>query len=515
MNSPVDSDSKDVINVRYWIAMVCWILLVFGLGNKPVHLDEANFLAMTQGEFWRPHLIQINWEGVEQSAFDVLSNPPGMVWFLWPVKDLSVVWMRAWVLPWSFLGLWGVWKCITHIGGSQQRLWLMLCSPIFVLSHNSLMPEMPLFACIVMGWQGVLSRQNQTLWAFVLGMSALFRYSGLTMIPLLTAWVFLNKPPKGWRLIIAVSIPTLLLCVHDIWAYGEWHFLHMIAFQQEQHSWTAVAHKLCALSSMLVLGCGVVPGFDKSHKAVLKILVPCIVITATISYGFDLEMSLLAWVSIPIGFFTVVSFVREAIGANRYWVLCWLVGGLIFLLSLRFAATRYWLPFVGPYWLWMHESKWLKYWTLVMGIVSIHLAWDDAQLAKAQHQLAHQVVQICDTQYGETTGYFSGHWGWQYALEASGWESVEDDSKIPNSVCFSLSKSSWPQEISNDCFESFMSLQYPYDSFGLPIRVHTADGIANYHSYMISSKPPIRTMTPFGWGVDDWDQVEFRRSCRR
>ena len=94
MNKPYDSDSQDGIHVIHWVAMVCWILIVFWLGKKPVHLDEANFLAMTRGEFWRPHLIQINWEGVEQSAFDVLSNPPGMVWLLWPVKDLSVLWMH-------------------------------------------------------------------------------------------------------------------------------------------------------------------------------------------------------------------------------------------------------------------------------------------------------------------------------------------------------------------------------------------------------------------------------------
>ena len=49
---------------------------------------------------------------------------------------------------------------------------------------------------------------------------------------------------------------------------------------------------------------------------------------------------------------------------------------------------------------------------------------------------------------------------------------------------------------------------------GLPLHVHSIEGTANYHSYMISiAHNP--TITPFGWGRDDWDQVEFRRSCRR
>jgi hypothetical protein len=158
------------------------------------------------------------------------------------------------------------------------------------------------------------------------------------------------------------------------------------------------------------------------------------------------------------------------------------MGGLFFLLSLRFAATRYWLPFVGPYWLWMHEDKWLKYWTLIMAIVSIHLAWDDAQLAKSQHHLARKVVQICKEQYGDEAGYFAGHWGWQYALEEVGWSSVENDSTIPNNVCFSYSEASWPQEIDNICFEDVVRFEFEYDRFGLPIRVHTAEGQANYHT---------------------------------
>ena len=498
----------------HWIAMVCWILLVFWLGNKPVHLDEANFLAMTRGEFWRPHLIEINWEGVEQSAFDVLSNPPGMVWVLWPVKDLATVWMRFWVLPWSFLALWGLWKCIEHIGGSKDNLWLTLCSPIFVLSHNSLMPEMPLLACIVMGWQGILTRQQKVLWAIVLGSSALFRYSGMTMIPLLVAWVWFTKPKNGWQLIVGVSAPTILLCVHDIWAYGEWHFIHMIAFQQEQQSWSAIAHKLCAVSSMLVLGCGVMPSFHRDRRAIWW-AISSVILTVVLVYSFDLVMSPLAWVSVPLGFFAVVTFVYDAMVEKRIWVMCWLMGGLVFLLSLRFAATRYWLPFVGAYWLWMHGEKWLKYWTITMAIISIHLVWDDAQLARAQNDLARQVIQICKEQYGEKIGYFAGHWGWQYTLEESGWSSVYDDSNIPINVCFSESKVSWPQEIENKCFEDIIQISSGYNRLGLPIRIHTAEGLANYHSYMISNRPPVPTMTPFGWGTDAWDQVEFRRSCRR
>ena len=146
----------------------------------------------------------------------------------------------------------------------------------------------------------------------------------------------------------------------------------------------------------------------------------------------------------------------------------------------------------------MNKPK--KYWLGLMAVISVHLVWDDAQLARAQHQLAKQVVQICKSQYGDDKGYFAGHWGWQYALEGSNWTSVEDDFKIPNNVCFSVSTVSWPQEIDNKCFEDTDKVPKFLQGVGLPIRVHSIEGLANYHSYMISNQPPIPTMTPFGWG---------------
>ena len=244
-------------------------------------------------------------------------------------------------------------------------------------------------------------------------------------------------------------------------------------------------------------------------------LLICVLLTGLMSYALNVEMSVLAWFSVPLGFFCVASFMYDAVSTKRFWILCWLLGGFIFLVSLRFAATRYWLPFIVPYWLLMRIDKPIKYWVGLMGVISIHLVWDDAQLARAQHQLAKQAVAHCQSQYGEQTGYFAGHWGWQYALEYSGWNPVEDDLNIPNNVCFSTSNVSWPQEIGNDCFIDIIQFKKEYKNIALPLRVHTIEGIANYHSYMISNRPPIPTMTPFGWGRDDWDQVEFRRSCRR
>ena len=147
MNEVNERNSEDSPMIK-WVLIV-WVVLLFVLGLKPVHLDEANFLMLTQGHWWTPHSIMVNWEGVQEPAFDVLSNPPGMAWWLWPMKDQSVWLMRLWTLPWSLLFLWGMSRLIQIFRLSSETIIIMAVSPFFALSHNSLMPEMPLLACIV------------------------------------------------------------------------------------------------------------------------------------------------------------------------------------------------------------------------------------------------------------------------------------------------------------------------------------------------------------------------------
>ena len=72
--------------------------------GRPVHFDEANFLTLARGaalDPWRPHDVWINWQGTRERAFDVLSNPPGIAWFLAPVLDQPVYLQRAWMLCWK------------------------------------------------------------------------------------------------------------------------------------------------------------------------------------------------------------------------------------------------------------------------------------------------------------------------------------------------------------------------------------------------------------------------------
>ena len=43
MNVQDEQVSKETFEVSHWVMMGCWLLIIFLLGDKPVHLDEANF----------------------------------------------------------------------------------------------------------------------------------------------------------------------------------------------------------------------------------------------------------------------------------------------------------------------------------------------------------------------------------------------------------------------------------------------------------------------------------------
>ena len=98
-------------------------------------------------------------------------------------------------------------------------------------------------------------------------------------------------------------------------------------------------------------------------------------------------------------------------------------------------------------------------------------------------------------------------------MEKEKWQSIDEDIIIPNDVWYASSIRSWPQSIGNKCWDEEVLVSLEERPFGL--RIHSVDGRVNYHSFMISNDPPIRSYAPWGFGSDDWDQIWLRRSCSR
>jgi hypothetical protein len=486
--------------------------------NRPVNYDETNFLVLARGAMlnpWAPHDVPVNWQGTTERAFDVLSNPPGIAWFLavfaqafrdgdaLPIPALRGA-MLLWALP-TALG--AVWLTGALCSPTERRLRAaaLMTVPMAVLSASALLPDAPVYALTLLGMGGftrALSRSHGVAaWAFIAGSASLFRYSGLCLIPLvLLAGAHYRRIGALW-----VCAPIAGLLVHDQSAYGQLHLMAMGHFQSVSNTPQDWIHK--GASALTFLGGAValpIFAWESVHLAGAAIGA-----TLAMHYGGSAAMAGVAGVFGALGGAGLASVVRglttrNATGAES-WLGLWGAGGFGFLLLLRFTAARYWLPF-APAVVLLSPFGGAPL-VLAAGALGLGLLADDAQTAEAVADLAEQVAK---TRMPGEAGMFTGHWGWQHVLEARGWKALDADDRAPSGALLATPTEAWPQAVDAVCLNvTFEASATPRFSW-LP-RAYSPAGHANLHANWIAGKPPIRTVIPWTFATD---AVETARVCK-
>ena len=478
------------------LAIVLAIAAVATSLSKPVAFDETNFLRLAAGaaaDPWRPHNIAINWQGTTETAFAVLSNPPGIAWWLGPVLNAPVWQQRAWMLPWSFLAIFGArWLAAKFSPGSAV---LLLASPIVALSATALLPDMPLYACILAGVGGYVRAVDAGKpawpWALLAGCAVLFRDSGVAIFPLLPLYAYLNR--KSMLPALAGLLPLGLLVLHDLHAYGAIHLLEMGTFQSVSNTPGDIFHK--AVAAICTLGgAAALPVFRWRGASLLGAITGGVagIPFGVLGVGFG-----------ALGGATVGSLAQksERPAPDAAFLLTWGVGGLVFLLSLRFTAARYWLPFVVPFLL-VAPAISVRIRTVVTCLLTVALVVEDGAHARAETAFAEQVAAL-------GRGSFTGHWGWQSVLEREGWTPLDEGSSVRSGTLVAIPRESWPQTVQVRCdqvvFEGQSASWVPW----LP-RGYTTEGPANLHSNWMAGVPPVRTVAPWWFGSDPY---EWARVC--
>ncbi len=497
------------------LALVLGVLTLPFLG-KPVHIDDANFLRLAWGaraDLWRPHAVLINWQGRMEPAFDVLSNPPGIAWLLAPVAGAPVWLAHLWMLPWLALAALGAWRLGERVAGQGAAAVLLLCgAPSAVLAAQSLMPDMPLMALVLLGLGGLVdgpgapARARRWPWALVAGAAVLFRYSGLAMVPLVIGWAALQRDRRAaLRWGAAAALPALCLFAHDLHAYGRVHFLAMLDFQDTSNSAAETARKGAAALGMLG-GALVLPVLCWARwrpalaGLIAGLAVGAVSAVTTDQHGIPAVASVLACAA---GGASLAAALASP-GARARPLLHWLGGGAVFLLQLRFTAARYWLPFFAPAVLLPLAQAGPRLRQAAIAttlLLSLGLARADARLAAAQEQLAARVIAAVPA--GDRR--VAGHWGFQHHLEQAGWVPLEEDAPVPPGAVIARSAIAWPQEPAPVC--TLERARFRLGPGGPGLRVHTAAGGANIHAHLISADPPLPVQAPWSVGDDPWDTV--------
>lgn len=474
------------------LLLLAFVALQLPWLDRPVHLDEANFLTLAHGatlDAWRPHDIAINWQGTRERAFDVLSNPPGIAWYLAPVVDLPVRLQRAWMLLWLPLALFGAWKLGDRYWGSgRYGAAVLLGAPIVLISAPSLLPDAPLYALVLAGVAGYLDavedRRSGWAWALLAGSACLFRYSAVPIVPLLVVFALrAGRSPLG---ALAAAAPILLLAGHDLHAYGRVHLFAMGSFQSVANTPLDVAHKLAASVAMLG-GAAALPLFRWRGANILG---------AALGAGLGA-----AWGAPGALFGALGGASLAGVGVSRdRWLALWAFGGLFFLLTLRFTATRYWLPFLPAVLLALPPNALRVAISIALGAL---LLADENQQARGEERLANAAAAL-------GTGVFTGHWGWQWALEARGWTALDEGARPAPGTLVAMPRQAWPQPVDVSCSQVVWEGSALPGPAWLP-RGYTEEGNANLHASWIAGPPMTRTVAPWWFGSDAY---EAARVCR-
>ncbi|MSQ03532.1 MAG: hypothetical protein EXR71_16845 [Myxococcales bacterium] len=478
--------------------------------TRPADFDEVNFLTLARGavqDLWRPHDIAVNWQGTTEPAFGVLSNPPGIAWWLAPVVGLPVWAQRLWMLPWTVLAAWGAGRLGQRfLGNARTGEVLVLTAPIVLLSASALSPDAPLLACCVAGMAGYLDAvergERAWPWALLLGAGALFRYSAVALWPLVLLWPLLQR--RSVVPALAAGVPLGLLAAHDLHAYGEIHLFAMSRFQAVANTPLDWGHKAVAAVTMLG-GVAALPVFKwrKAHWVAAAVGA-----VAALSWGPVAGIfGALGGAALAPALLALGSTTDPRPRPDRLLLTAWVLLGFVFLLTLRFSAARYWLPFLPAVLLLMPND--LPRWRAALGLcLGLTLATDGAWQARATAGLAEGAAAVAAK--GGGAGRFTGHWGWQGVLESRGWTALDEEEAAAPGALVAVPSEAWPQSVSLRCREVLWEGVASAPSALVPRGYSGAVG-ANLHASWNAGPPPIRTVIPW-WFADD--PYERARVCR-
>ena len=487
------------------LTLAALVMLQLPWLGRPVDMDEANFLVLTRGaaaDPWRPHDVWLNWQGTAERAFDVLSNPPGIAWWLVPVADDPVPLQRAWMLPWLVLAVIGAGKLARRFAPEAELgAVFLVTAPIAFLSTTALLPDAPLYALTLLGVGGFVEASDRgrdlVPWALVAGAAALFRYSAVALAPLLVLYqVLRGRPP--WSALAAL-LPLALLGAHDLDAYGALHLTAMGRFQSVSNGAEDWLHKGTAAVTMLG-GAAALPLFRWRRGALAGAATGALL---ALPYGL-----------VAVGFGALGGAGLGTVAArlappgspgdapdraDGLWLSAWAFGGLLLLLGLRFMATRYWLPFLPGVMLALPLHEWPRLRLGVQVSLCMLLAFDAADQAAAVRRVADQVAAL-------GTGGFTGHWGWQWELEQRGWKALDEGAAPPPGSLVAMPREAWPQPVEARCtrvvWEGAARPRLPW----LP-RGYSSAGGANLHANWVAGEPPRRTVIPWTFANDPYERV--------
>jgi hypothetical protein len=459
--------------------------------DKPFYIDDPLFLWSAQhiqNHPTDPYGFDVHWYVAPMRMADVTKNPP---------LACYVLALAAWLFGWGETALHGVlllpaagvaWGTYRLAQGLTDRPLIAtlaaVLTPVFLVSSTNVMCDM-LMLCFwvwaIVCWRRGLERPGWRLVAGVLiGLCALTKYFGISLIPLLLAYtLWTSYAHSQARLarsasdgaarsvlytVLALLIPVAMLIAYDLWMWQLYKrdlLLDAIGFSMGSRGSYGTDRYPLRIGLIFTGGCLAsvlcyLPLlWPRERKwaltaGALAIVVPLALVWTWPVFaerkedqlGFLLHAALFLLGGIAVVILAVAE-VWQHRDADGGLLLFWTAGTLVFANQLNWVINARTLlplaPAVGILiarrldWRrgsFVERAAWREVWPLIpAAVLALFVAEGDYRQAVADRQAAESIGSV----YGHQPGrlWFEGHWGFQYYLRQHGGREVNLETVPP------------------------------------------------------------------------------------
>lgn len=489
-----------------FLSFLCFVLFL-PFFNKAISGDSIFYIYSAKQilrEPLRPFDFQINCAEKNYYGWDVANNPPLVSYFL--AVCMKFFGENERVFHLIFFGF----TLFTVVGlyllSKELKIdpffsaFLLIASPAFFVNATDIMLDIPMLAFSL--WGVYFAIKEQTFGWVLLGSAVLIKFAAIMNLPVIFTWFLVNKKLK--KNLIFFLIPILFLIawsVHNKLVYGEIQIFKKSLSVGLFFGIVKEIPLLTYLGGVFIFPLSILWLSFKYNKFYIWFF---IIFFSAVNLFFNLLgysniQNLLFGIFISSSVILIFIFVEHLEKTNfqneTFFLVLWFFLYFLFFASVSaIIAVRYLLPLLPPViMLSVKISEKVSGRNIFLAItgtagiiLSLFLAHSDYILANSYRDISRDI----ENNYSDKNIYFTGHLGFQYYMEKSGFLAVDSNEKTyPGNSILVNPALPVPQKIHKDVIKKLKLVSEKYVFIKNPFRTVSPPANAGFHLNMYGLLP--------------------------
>ncbi|MFH1368681.1 MAG: glycosyltransferase family 39 protein [Elusimicrobiota bacterium] len=485
--------------------------------NKPFNVDDPFYLKMAeqiQKDPIRPYSFSINWSGETRDVWARMEAtfPPLIPYYIAGVGALfgmNEITLHLFFLVFPLVSAVSMYMLLKkYVKNPLVYSFIFVSAPAFLVSSNSIMLDVPLTAFMLSSAAFFIYGVDRGKDSYVLagsvlsGFAVMTKYSAIIGVAVLGIYVLLSEKRKYFVYLLIPVAFFGLWCIHNLAMYGEAHF-----FKASSHVGKGLTpHKIIAFLPFFS-GCLVFPMFAFFRLDIREKLVSVILSAIFFVVAEKLQLlrggpaTLTYTVLLAATSVFVYEVIKHRVEADKF-IFAWLLIASFLVLTVEpWVSGRYILFMLPPALIIFAQSNErlagaAKY--VSAGAALALTLYFGISLGIADYIWARSYPGIPEYLKSKeiTSGYFLGHFGFQYYMEKSGFSALEVRDEVSGPSFIIAAKMPDPQKPAGGTFSKMELIDHQRIDSAFPLRVMSPKDHAGFYSSFWGILPFAAAGTP-------------------